>query len=180
MTIVAPSAVSLWRKPSAAFRKTLDNASAGALPFLLLDRLASAFGYARRQRRMRKELLLAWEAAQVGTIFAEDHFPGLHADGIDWGGIHTAHSLQGWSHRLLAPTLNPSRRVRIFQRWCRALARLRWGHLGQLALDLFFVGFDPLLHRIVPLQRLLQTEPGVLPPVPAQRFGDLFLALTTV
>src|SRR6516162_3944271 len=65
--------------------------------------------------------------------------------------------------------------VGVVQRW-RRLSPLPWlFHLLQLPQDLLLLGGDPLLHRVVHLERVLQAEQVILPPVSGQLLCDLLL-----
>src|SRR6516165_10640844 len=58
----------------------------------------------------------------------------------------------------------------------RRLSPLPWlFHLLQLPQDLLLIGGDPLLHRVVHLQSLLQAEQVILSPVSSQLFSDFLL-----
>src|SRR5215471_745241 len=48
-------------------------------------------------------------------------------------------------------------------------------HLSQSPQDFLLIGDDPLLHGVVHLERLLQAEQVILPPMSAQLLGDFLL-----
>src|SRR5215468_11451988 len=48
-------------------------------------------------------------------------------------------------------------------------------HLAEFSQDFLLIRRDPLLHRVVHLQRLLQAEDMIFPPVSAQLFRNFLL-----
>src|ERR1035438_9335656 len=121
---------------------------------------AEVFGlrYMRGQRGVGNELFLAGKAAQIRTIFAEDHFHRFHPDGIDLGTIYAAHPEQSLAYGLLSAAFDLPGLVRILQRGRLLPARLLLFHLAQLPQNLVVVVRHPLLDRLIHLQCLAQTE----------------------
>src|ERR1700752_2502792 len=52
-------------------------------------------------------------------------------------------------------------------------------HLAEFSQDFLLIRRDPLLHRVVHLQRLLQAEDMIVPPVSVQLFRNLLLGFPT-
>src|SRR5450759_2852753 len=126
---------------------------------------------------MLDELLLGRKAAQVWTVFTEYHLDCSYTDRVDGCGVHSAHPVESLAHSLFPSRLDRAGFVLILQlRRLLPLALLPL-HLRQLPQNLFVVVGNPRLDRIVHLQCLLQAEQMVLPPMPAQLFGDFLLAL---
>src|ERR1700730_13260533 len=108
----------------------------------------------------------------MGAVFAEYHFERFHSDSIDVGCIDPAHSVQRLPYRLLPAFFDHVGLVGILQRR-RGLSPLLFPfHVPEFPQDLLLIGGDPLLHRVVHLQSLLQAEQVILPPVPSQLFGN--------
>jgi hypothetical protein len=122
---------------------------------------------------------VAWEtncfSAQIGTVFAEYHFHRFHSDGIDLCGLDTAHAIEGLPLRLLSALPDHPGLVGILQRWRGWFRGLFSFHLAQFPQDFLLLGRHPFLHRVVHLQRLLQAEPMIFPPVSAQLFRNFRL-----